>query len=278
MNESIKFDSQPAFENSSLIVGWNSDSGRLSPSVIDYLNKKLADKPFCEIRPAGFFPLSGVSVQDNVAQFPQSRFYYSRQKNIVLFKADEPQFERYQFLNTVLDVAEHYCKAKELYTVNGAVSLAAHTGERKILTVVNQPEIQKELHGPVRNGLRRYELKDMTWQGPPAISSYLLWLAAKRGLPGVSLWTEIPFYLAGWKDGQAVKTTLSFLNKRLNLEVDLGDLDNQNSRQDNLLTQLRQEDPDINRCVGALESGLSLSEEEQMQLVRGVNDFLRRNN
>lgn len=269
MNENMfRLTVQPHFEKSSLIVGWNRDSGRLNTSVIDYLTKKIRNEPFCDIEPAGFFPLAGVSVQNNVAHFPESRFYYNQEKNLVLFKADEPQFEKYQFLNAVLDVAEQYCRVKHLYTVNGAMSLAAHTSERRILAVFNQAEFREELRG--------YELNNMTWQGPPAMSSYLLWLAARRGLAGMSLWTQIPFYLAAWQDWEAIKTTVSFLDRRLNLEMDLKELNEQSDNQNNSLARLRKEDPEINKCVGALEGGLSLSDEEQMRLIKEVGDFFEK--
>lgn len=64
----------------------------------------------------------------------------------------------------------------------------------------------------------------MTWEGPAAISSYLLWLAKRRGILGVSLLPEIPIYLATGEDPHAVKVTLSFLNRRFNLGLDLGGL------------------------------------------------------
>jgi len=56
----------------------------------------------------------------------------------------------------------------------------------------------------------------MNWKGPPAINSYLLWVAKKRDIPGVSLWAEIPFYLAVGEDFQAIKIGLSFLDKKFN--------------------------------------------------------------
>ena len=55
MKDIFKFSDQPQFENPSLIVGWGQDSGKLSPKVIEYLNRKIKSKSFCEIEPVGFF-------------------------------------------------------------------------------------------------------------------------------------------------------------------------------------------------------------------------------
>lgn len=259
---------QPKFKNPSLIVSWNRDAGQLSPRVIEYLNKKINSKSFCEIEPMDFFSLAGVAVERDEAQFPRGKFYCGERSDLVIFKANEPEFERYRFLNAVLDLAQHYCSVKHLYTIGGTISPIAHTDTRKILAVYNKKEFQEELQG------QGEALEDMNWQGTPAISSYLLWVANRKDISGVSLWAQIPFYLAASEDFQAIKQTLSFLDKRFNLELDLRELDEQTQSQNAKIDQLRQQDSEVNRCIGALESGLSLSEEEQLSLIKAVSEFL----
>jgi len=265
----FRFTAEYRFEKPLLIAGWTKDSGALSPRTIDYLNRRIKGQSFCAIDPSGFFSLAGVAIENNVAQFPERGFYYSHEKNLVLFKADEPQFQRYQFLSAILDVAEHYCKAERLYTVNGVISSIAHTSRRHIFAVFNQPGVQKDLRG--------HGLVNMTWQGPPHLSTYLLWLAKRRNIAGTSLWVEVPFYLAGWEDLQSLKTTLSFFSKRIALDIDLENLNQQIDNQNQLLAQLRENDQEINQYISGLESGLSLSEEEQMQLIKGVSEFFKEN-
>jgi proteasome assembly chaperone (PAC2) family protein len=136
------------------------------------------------------------------------------------------------------------------------------------LTVFNQPELKKSLQG--------YGLENMTWEGPPAISSYLLWLAKRRGIPGVSLWPEIPFYLATREDPHAIKLTLSFLNKRFNLGLNLGEFDLEIRDQNEKIAELRKEDPEINKYISMLESGLRLDEEEQLKLAEKVYGLLEK--
>jgi len=155
-----------------------------------------------------------------------------------------------------------------LFTINGTISPTAHTSERQILAVFNQPGIQKKLYG--------YGLKNMSWHGEPAISSYLLWLAKRRGIPGVSLWPEIPFYLGASQDPQAIKLTLSFLEKRFNLNLDLKKLDEEIKEQNLKIARLREENPEINKYIGLIEGGLSLSGEEQMELVKGITELLEK--
>lgn len=262
------------FENPTLIVAWDEDAGRLGPKVVQHINRKLGAKSFCEVEPTSFFSLEGVAVENDIAQFPEGKFYYcegtplrgNQRNDLVVFKSNEPRFERHKFLDGVCDLARHYCKIRQLYTLGGTISSIAHTDSRRILAVFNQEQIQQELSG--------FGLENMNWQGPPAISSFLLWAAQRKGIPGVSLWTEIPFYLAASEDFQAIKATLSFLDKRFDLALDLTELDEQIMRQNAKIDRLRQDDTQIDRYIGMLESKLALSADEQVELSKKVAEAL----
>ena len=268
MKELVEVYSQPELENASLVVGWQEGAGKLGPKVIDYLNRHIKGKSFCEIEPAEFFPLGGVAIDNDLAQFPESRFYAGTRRDLVIFESNQPPHEQYRFLSSILDVGEYQCKIKELYTVSGTVSSIAHTTPRRLLAVFNQPKFQRRLRG--------CELEDMTWEGPPAISSFLLWLAQKRDIPGVSLWPEVAFYLAATEDPKAVKVALSFFNRRFDLGLNFAGLDSEIKVQNEKLALLRREDPQIDRYIRTLEVGMSLNEEEQLKLARGVTEFLEK--
>ncbi len=257
----------PQLQNPSLIVGWQTqDIGKLGSKMIDFLNEKLGGQEIAEIKPLGFFPFGGVRFKDDLVQIPESKFWACEKNNLLIFRSDEPEFEDYKFLNSMLDFAEHHFQAKELYTLSGTISLIAHTHPRRILAVFNQPEFKESLQG--------CGLVEMTWEGPPAISSYLLWVAKRRGIPGVSLWPEIPFYLATREDPQAIKLTLSFLNRRFNLGLDLGGFDLEIRDQDEKIAQLRVENTEINKYISQLESGFGLDEGEQLKLAEEVYELL----
>ena len=257
----------PQLQNPSLLVGWQThDVGKLSSRVVHFLTEQLGGQRIAEIKPSGFFPLGGAAFKGNFIQVPESKFWACEKSNLLIFESEEPKYEWYKFLTAVLDFAEHYCQAKELYTISARHSLTAHTTPRRILAVYNQPAFQKLLQD--------YELEDMTWEGRPAISSYLLWAAERRDIPGVSLWPEIPFYLAAGEDPSAVKLTLSFLDRRFNLGLDLGEFDLEIRNQYEKIAQLRRENAEIDRYINRLESGLSLSEQEQVKLAREVYELL----
>lgn len=267
----LKVYKTPNLQNPPLLVGWSQDVGKLGPTVIDYLNKKLGVEEVSEIEPERFFYFRGVQIVDNIIQFPKSKFYACQKNNLLIFKSSMPRREHYKFLNLVLDFAQNYCKVNELYTIGGIGSLMSHTAPRRISTVVNQPEL-KEM-------LARYELETgMNYESSPgqrpSISSLLSWSANRRNIAGVNLWTIVPSYLAAVKDWRAIKYTLWFLDKRFELNMDFSDLDLEISKQNERIKQLKEQNPEVNRFIEMLESGIMLSVDENENLTKEMTEFL----
>jgi predicted ATP-grasp superfamily ATP-dependent carboligase len=271
--QAFKIYGKSELRDSSLIVGWREDVANLGTKVIDYLNVKLDTKEFGEIEPVDFFPLSGVSVENDIAQFPESKFYSSPEKNLVIFKSNAPRAEWHKFLNSVLDVAEHYCHVKELYAIGGMVSLSAHTAPREVLPVSNLPAMKKELGQYDLAGGMDYE----TSPGQrPTLSSFLLWVAKNRGIPAASLWVPVPFYLLATEDAGACRKVVDFFNKKLNLGIDLRDLDEVVARQNEKLAQIRFSFPEVDSYIRNLESNIALSQEDSEKLAKEIEEYLRR--
>lgn len=269
--EQVKFTGQHRFQSPALVVGWSEDIGKLGPKVIDILNKKLGCEEFCQVEPAGFFPFNGVVVEGNVAQFPESRFYCSQKHDLVIFKSAPPRYEWHKFLNSVLDVAGH-CKVKEMYIVGGIASLIVHTDPRRITTVVNKPKLKEMLR---ECGLETDINYETPPGGAPTLSSYLLWVAKKRNIPGANLWGEVPFYLAALEDPRAWKRTLEFFDERFSLGISLGELDEEIERQTRKIEQARIRDPEVNEYIGKLEQAGKLTWNDSEKLVKKIEEFLR---
>ncbi len=268
----VKIYKEPDLRRSSLVLGWSEDMGNLGRKATGYLNRKLKGEEFAEIEPEDFFSLGGVAIEGNLARFPESKFYTCQKHELVIFQSYYPGAEWYKFLNSVLDVAEHHCRVKELYILGAMVSFSAHTTPRELLAVVNSAEMKEVLS--------QYDLaRDMDYQTPlgerPTLNSFLLWIAKGRNIPGVSLWVPIPFYLAAMEDAQAQKKVLSFLNERLDLKIDFSDLDQEVREQNEQLAQVRSRFPQIDDYINRLESNLMLSEEENGELIKKIEDFLR---
>lgn len=272
MTESIQFSSQPELRSPSLVVGWSLDASRLGTRVTDYLIRKLGGQPFCEIDPVEFFTLEGVVIEDDIVHFPETKFYACPDNNLIVLKSTPPGYEWYRFLNLILDVVQHQYQVKELYTVGGMVALGAHTAPRQLFATPNSAEF--------KDILSYYQItRDMNYESPsgqqPTLNSFLSWTAKIRNIPAANLWVPIPFYLLSVDDPRAQKVVLEFLTQRLDLPIDLGDLDEQIRKQNEKMGRLRANSPEIDDCISKLESNLRLSEKENEQLVEQVEEFLR---
>ncbi len=251
-----------------MIICWDEDAGRIGPEVARYLNEQFNAIPVGDICPIDFFTLAGVAIENDVARLSRTRLYYAEQKNLLILQSASPQFQHYKFFTAVLDLAEHYCRIKGLFTVNGFVASVPHVAERRILVVFNNEDFQKQF--------RSYSLQNMDYEGFPAISSYLLWMAKERNISAVSLWPEIPFYVSSNKDPQAVKAVVNLFNDRFQLDFDFDELNEQVELQNTKIEHLREENSEIDESLRNLESGLSLNEAEQINLANAVNELFGR--
>lgn len=267
--EALKIYRKPDMENPSLVVGWSMDAGRLGMKVVDYLNRKLGCRSFCEIEPVDFFPMAGIAIEDDVVQFPESKFYSCEEENLVLFRSPPPSHEWYKFLTLVLDSCK-FCRIREIYTVGSMVSLSAHTAPREIMGAFNYAEFKE--------ALRQYKIREIDYETPagqrPTLNAYLLWMAKRRDIPAVSLWVPVPFYLAALNDPKAQKIILELLDHRLGMGLDFGDLDEEIRQQNRALAEVRESIPIVDRTMKMLESNLTLSEEETQELVKEVDRAL----
>lgn len=265
VNDTYKLFGQQAFENPTMLVGFEDEPGFVSTIPVELVNSRYNGRCFCQIEPVKFFPLSGVTVDNDVARFPVNNFYATSRPDFLTFIGTTPEFDKYKFLNTVLDIAQVQCKISRIIVVNAVVSSLAHTSSRRIYIVSNLPEMKEQISTHGATG--------MNWQGQPSLSTYLLWLARSRQIPAVNLWLQIPFYLSTIADFQAVKTVLTFLSSKFYLDLDYADLDSKIRTQNEKIAALRDEDPDVDQAIASLEAGLSLSDTQQLLLAREVADL-----
>jgi proteasome assembly chaperone (PAC2) family protein len=257
-------------------VAWRHEIGGVACGVIDFLDKNLNLEMVGEIRLQQFFSFAGVTVADDIVQFPQSRFYSCREGNILIFRGDVPNREPYDFSNAILDFAVYHCDAQEVYTIGGFVSAMTHLSPRRIFGSVTQPEL--------RMFLSPYNVStDVDYQTPPqgarpSLSHFLLWTAKRREIPGYSLWVEVPFYLAGFRDLMAIRSILEVLDKRFVLGLDLKELNNEIDKMNAGIEALKSQNPEVNRYLRLMDQGIAISHEEGEILVREVARFLRKNN
>ncbi len=260
----------PQLKDSTLVVSWADDAGGIGTGLHNYLVRQLKCALFAEIEPAPFFPLNGVRIENDVAQFPRSEFY-SGEGNVTLFKSNGPAWEWHAFLNTVLDVAQQRCQVRQVLTVGGILSIAAHTSPRQLFAVGNSPNTLRNLGKYSVEGI---DHQTQTGQRP-SMSSYLLWAAQRRGIPGASLWVGVPFYLATADDPSAWLQVLPLLRDMLGIKLDISELSTRAESLDRRIAEARGHHPDIDQYLQKLEGNIGLSQEESEKLAGEMQEILR---
>ncbi len=270
--DAVGLSGSPDLKGSVLIVAWAEDASSLGVRVADYLLQALEFREFGEVLPEGFFPMGGVNVVDDVARFPESKFYVCDRNNLVIFKSSVPRMGWYRFLTSLLDVAYRDCAVKEIYTMGAMISAAAHTVPRLLISIVNNKEMKA--------ALEPYNVvADNDYETPPGqkptLSSYLAWLAGQRSIPAVNLWVPVPYYLVSIDDPRAVKRLVYFFNSKFDLGVDFTALDSIIAKQNNKIARLFDKSPEIKNMVRKLEVGDGLDGEESEKLAREIAEALK---
>jgi predicted ATP-grasp superfamily ATP-dependent carboligase len=271
MSGLVSFSRQPDLDNPILVVSWSVDTAGLSETVASRLNMNLGNQPFCEIDPGDFFQLEGVGIENDVIQFPEPRFYAGSRRNLVVFRSAPPRFDWYRFMDALLGVATESCHVREIYAIGGMMSMVPHTAPRELVGTFSSAEM--------RDRFTSYNMS-VTWnyETPPGqrptLNSFLLWCAKTRNIQAATLWVPVPFYLAPVGDPKAELRVMEFFNRKLDLCLNLDELDEAARRQARALVKAREEHPDIDGFISKLERGEPLSTEDSQTLAEFVQKTL----
>ncbi len=122
-------------------------------------------------------------------------------------------------------------------------------------------------------------INDLNYETPmgqkPTLNTYLLWITSKRKISGVNLWIPVPFYFISLDDPKAQKRLLEFFNKRFGFKFDLTEFDTSIKRQNQQINEARDMYPEIDDYFNKLESSIRLSEDENIKLVKLIEEYLK---
>jgi len=262
---------QAEMPGSSMIVCWHEDGGCIGNEVAKYLTGALSMSIFAEIDPAEFFPMSGVIVENDVAKFPECRFYVSYPDNLVLLESAVPRAEWFKFISTILEIAEKNCKTSRIVTVGSMISMTPHTIPRSLLASMNNPES--------REYLKNYNVDlNLDYETPagqrPTMSTYLVWEALRQNIMGISLWVPVPFYMVSVKDWAACSRVIKFFNNRFNLNLETANLDMQAERQNKAIADFLERNSEIGEIMRKYISNTGITEAESSKLAGAIEEHL----
>ncbi|MFH1651568.1 MAG: PAC2 family protein [Chloroflexota bacterium] len=218
----VKYRARPRLRNPIMLAVWPG-IGNVAMIVASYLRRKLEFKELAEIDAAYFFDPIGVSVKNNLVeapQFPQSNFYYWKNKNgehdVILFMGeDQPGSKSYELAHTVLDAGLKF-QISGIYTCAAALTRIHHTEQPRVWGVATNPKLIEALHafGLVQAGNLQIA----------GLNGLLLGVAKERNVDGVCLLGEVPLYATRIPNPVAALAVLEVMVDLLEIKLDLADM------------------------------------------------------
>ena len=180
----------------------------------------------------------------------------------------------YEFAKLILDVAELF-SVRRIYTVGAIYANVAHTAKPRVSAVINNPGLRKHVapHG-VELG--------MDYHGPTSMNGLLIGIAKHRGIEGINLWGRVPNYVGEVPNPHVCEAVLQVLTKMLDLDIDFSEIETEaryaNKQIDELVSYIRQQNPDLARYIGKLEKGIhaETSEEDKKRFFEEIEEFLKK--
>jgi len=200
LDNAVKIDYMPELKDPLFIAGFDGWGNALdiSRGMVDYLIRKLEARHFAELDPDIFYrfdenrPL--VDIENGMLKEiypPGGHFYFAERarvgRDLILFKATEPNLRWFQFANVMLTVCRK-AGVKTVISLGSMYDNVLHTD-----TIISGLASNSELIA----SLKEKKIITIDYKGPGAIHSTIHSEAKNQGVECVGLWCHCPYYLQG---------------------------------------------------------------------------------
>jgi proteasome assembly chaperone (PAC2) family protein len=266
--------------------GWN-DAAEAATTAARYLATSFQAEKFAEIDPEEFYHFglsrpymrykSGSETEREIV-WPATEFSVARSgglsRDLIVAVAIEPHLKWRTYCANVLELASR-CEATLVLTLGALLAEVPHTRPVRISGSASDPELAAQL------GVRpsRYE-------GPTGIVGVLNIACREQGLATASVWANVPHYVSGIENPKAALALVQRTLALLNLQADLGDLEEASRQYDQNLAEIVAQNAKIKAYVAKLESRDAAQEQAAepaqgsdlppaSELVAEIEQFLR---
>ncbi len=265
--------------------GWN-DAAEAATTAARYLATSFQAEKFAEIDPEEFYHFgllrpyvrykSGSETEREIV-WPATEFSVARaglSRDLIVAVATEPHLKWRTYCANVLELARR-CETTLVLMLGALLAEVPHTRPVRISGSASDPELAAQL------GVRpsRYE-------GPTGIVGVLNTACREQGLATASVWANVPHYVSGIENPKAALALVQRTLSLLNLQADLGDLEEASRQYDQNLAEIVAQNAKIKAYVAKLESRDAAEEQPAepaqgsdlppaAELVAEIEQFLR---
>jgi proteasome assembly chaperone (PAC2) family protein len=232
-----------------VLTGWV-DAGATGSGAMAVLEGQLRSaRPFAHLDLADLMDLQQtrpmVQLADGVTRritWPSIELVAGRAgRDVVICRGPEPSLRWRAVLGEIVDAATRLGVSKA-FTMGGMPSMASHRRPIQVMSTASGAD----------------ELSESVWRsdytGPTGAQTALQVLLGDAGIPTVSLWAQVPHYVAAGPSPPAMRSVLARLRDLGGLELDLDPLDEQSIAYAQRVEESIAERPDVIEAIDAIES------------------------
>jgi len=219
-----------------LIAAWPG-MGNVAVIAAGYLIQQLEMYADGELLAFDHFDVEEIDVKDGLTapvQLPRGYFFRSNlaqgERDLLVFVSEkQPTQQKFGYAREL--IAEASNRGVERVITFASMASALHPAENsRVAGFATSVDALAEL--------RRAEVRPLDEGQIGGLNGIVLAAAAERGMSGVCLLAEIPFFAAGVPNPKAARSALSVFSVLAGIDVSLDDLDRQSTAMDRLLIQV----------------------------------------
>ena len=264
-------------------TGWN-DAGTAATFAARFLLQRLAARKFADIDPETFYNFveqrPTVRLKSGVREisWPANEFSYVSDPNlsrdVIIGLGVEPHLRWRSYMDAVMHVVES-CHVELVVMLGALLADVAYSRPVRVTGAASNPALANRL----RLAVSKYE-------GPTGIVGALHDACRLKSLPSISIWANVPHYIAASPN---VKASLAIVRRVLTLldySTDLSDLERAATEFDKRVADVLASDPKVAEYVRRLEEREDEEDEDEQsgsldalpsgeELIQELEQFLR---
>ncbi len=181
-------------------------------------------------------------------------------QDVIVGLGVEPHLQWRTYINAILHIIDE-CTVELVVTLGALLADVAYSRPVRLTGTASDPNLAQRLHLAVSK-----------YEGPTGIVGVLHDTCRRRGLPAISIWANVPHYIAASPN---VKAALALVHRAftlLDFSSDLSDLERASSDFDKRVAKVLTSDPKIAEYVRRLEEREGDEDEEGEEI--GSTDAL----
>lgn len=255
--------------------GWN-DAGEAATTAIEHVEGAWRAQPMAALDPDDYydFQVNRPTMEDTGEgrriTWPTTRLSFARvegsEHDIVLVRGIEPNMRWRGFCAELLEFAVNI-GAERIISLGALLADAPHTRPIPVTGIGTGEELTSSP-----------DLESPKYEGPIGIVGVLQDACARAEVPAVSLWAEVPHYVAQTQCPKATLALLRHLEDLLGVTVPLDDLPEQARAWEHGVDELAAQDDEVAEYVRTLEQQkdeTSLPEASGEAIAREFERYLR---